>query len=234
MKKKVQAIEVLCDFDGTIASDDIGFRIIETFAGPGWREVEDAYQRGEKGSRVALEEIFSLTKVPEHILRSFVEEHFRLDPAFGDFIEFCRRSDIEVTVLSDGFDFYIDLMLKKFRVDVPYLANHLRVVDCSLQADFPYQSEDCGSCGNCKLNYVERVRGKGSRIIYIGDGHSDRCASDVADVVFAKDALAEYCRKKGTAYIPFTDFNDILSTCNSGLLEKLRNNTFSVSCEEAK
>jgi 2-hydroxy-3-keto-5-methylthiopentenyl-1-phosphate phosphatase len=113
MKKILPAIEVLCDFDGTIASDDIGFRIIETFAGPGWREVEDAYQRGEKGSRVALEEIFSLTEVPEHVLRSFVEDHFHLDPAFHAFLEFCRSADLEVTVLSDGFDFYIDLMLAK-------------------------------------------------------------------------------------------------------------------------
>jgi 2-hydroxy-3-keto-5-methylthiopentenyl-1-phosphate phosphatase len=96
------------------------------------------------------------------------------------------------------------------------------VVDCRLHADFPYQSDHCGACGNCKLDYAERVREKGARIIYIGDGHSDRCASEVADIVFAKDVLAEHCRKQGMPYLPFTDFNDIIRVCRSGLLERLR------------
>ncbi len=220
--KQEAAIEVLCDFDGTIASDDIGFRIIETFAGAGWHEVEDAYQRGEKGSREALLEIFSLTKVPEQTLRRFVEDHFVLDPAFGDFLAFCQMSDMDVTVLSDGFDFYIDLMLQKFSVEVPYLANRLRVVDCHLHADFPHKSEHCGSCGNCKLDYAKQVRQKGARIIYIGDGYSDRCVSKIADVVFAKDVLAEYCREQGTPYLPFSDFTDIIHACRSGVVDRLR------------
>jgi len=219
--KEESNVEVLCDFDGTITNADIGFRIIETFGGPGWREVEDAYQRGEKGSKEAIEEIFSLTRVSEQTLSRFVEEHFFVDPSFNDFLNYCRRSDMEITVLSDGFDFYIDLMLQKFKVDVPYLANCLRVIDNSLVTRFPYHNTKCGICGNCKMEFAQKVKKRGADIIYIGDGHSDRCASNMADVIFAKDSLAEYCKEQEMPYFHFNNFADILDLCRSGLLDNL-------------
>jgi 2,3-diketo-5-methylthio-1-phosphopentane phosphatase len=216
-------VEVLCDFDGTITNEDIGFNIIKTFAGPGWEEIEDAYQRGEKGSREALLEIFALTRVSQETLTDYVESHFHVDPRFPAFVDLCRKSDIALTVLSDGFDFYIDLMFNKFKVDVPYLANTLRVVNCSLHASFPHSSKSCGSCGNCKVSFARKVKESGSRIIYIGDGHSDKCVSDLADIVFAKDVLAEHCLRQGTPYYPFNGFDDILSVCSKGLLTEIKN-----------
>ncbi|MBS4007443.1 MAG: MtnX-like HAD-IB family phosphatase [Clostridium sp.] len=214
-------LEVLCDFDGTITNEDIGFKIIETFAGSGWEEVENAYQRGEKGSREALIDIFALTRVSAETLTRFVENGFHVDPAFPDFVDLCREAGIAVTVLSDGFDFYIELMFRKFKLDLPYLANNLRVVDCSLHADFPYSSKHCGACGNCKMNYAKKVKASGSQIVYIGDGHSDKCVSSFADVLFAKGVLAEHCRQEGTPYFPFECFKDINSLCRDGLFKKL-------------
>lgn len=221
MSQLAGKFEVLCDFDGTITNRDIGFTIIETFGGPGWRDIEDAYQRGEKGSKEALEEIFALTRVPRETLVQFVEEHFHVDPTFPSFVELCRNANIAVTVLSDGFDFYIDIMFRKFNVDVPYLANKLQVVDCSLHTDFPYRSSDCGACGNCKLDYATTVKANGNRIIYIGDGHSDKCVSSLADVVFAKDVLAEHCLRQGTPFHPFETFTDIMAVCQGGLFKKI-------------
>ncbi len=206
-------MEVLCDFDGTITNDDIGFKIIKTFAGQGWQEVEDAYQRGEKGSREALAEIFALTTVSEKTLRRFVEEQFFVDPFFPAFLLFCRHKKVNVTVLSDGFDFYIDLMFEKYKIDVPYYANRLKVVDCVLYSHFPNASLQCGSCGTCKLDYAKRVKENGKKIIYIGDGRSDRCVSRMADIVFAKGFLANYCDEHSIPYHLFESFNDILEIC---------------------
>lgn len=216
-------VDVLCDFDGTITNEDIGFKIIEAFAGPGWEEVEAAYQRGEKGSREALLEIFAMTSVSAETLTSFIENHFYVDPAFPDFINLCRKSGMAVTILSDGFDFYIDLIFRKFKLNLPYLSNSLRVVDSSLRAEFPYSSKHCGSCGNCKMDYAKKVKASGSQIVYIGDGFSDKCVSSLADVLFAKGVLAEHCRKEGTSYFPFEGFNDISSVFKGGLFSNLIN-----------
>ena len=221
MSGQLGQFQVLCDFDGTITNEDIGFNIIQTFAGPGWHDIEDAYQRGEKGSREALEEIFALTRVSEETLTDFVETHFHVDPCFPAFLNYCESEKVAVTVLSDGFDFYIDLMFRKFRVDVPYLANKLRVVDCSLRTDFPHKSGACGSCGTCKMDYARGVKKNGHGIIYIGDGHSDKCVSALADVVFAKGVLAEHCREQGKPFYLFDTFDDILAVCKGGLFANM-------------
>ena len=39
--------------------------------------------------------------------------------------------------------------------------------------------------------------------IFVGDGLSDRYAIKSADVVFAKDALAEYCNEQSLEYFPY-------------------------------
>lgn len=219
---KTSRIEVLCDFDGTITNEDIGFKIIETFAGPGWLEIEEAYQRGEKGSREALEEIFALTRVTEHELQSFVEENFFVDPAFKEFLAYCERKNWPVTILSDGFDFYIDLFLGKYRLNVPYLANKLQVTDNRLQARFPFMSSHCGLCGNCKLDFTRQKREQGAQVIYIGDGHSDMCAGQAADLLFAKGTLARHCQKENIPFIPYRGFHDILAALQAGLPASLR------------
>ena len=47
--------------------------------------------------------------------------------------------------------------------------------------------------------------------IYIGDGRSDFCVAGRADLVFAKDKLADYCSDKNIPFIAFDDFADLLS-----------------------
>ena len=47
-------------------------------------------------------------------------------------------------------------------------------------------------------------------MIFIGDGHSDRAAAEVADEVFAKHSLAEYCRQRGINYQEYETFDDVL------------------------
>ncbi|NLM52944.1 MAG: MtnX-like HAD-IB family phosphatase [Firmicutes bacterium] len=215
-----KSLEVLCDFDGTIINDDIGFQIMQTFAGEGWWEIEEAYQRGEKGSREAMTEIFQLISVSEKELQQFVDDNFFLDPYFPAFLAFCRRHEIKVTVVSDGFDWYIERIFAKYNINLPYVANKLQVVKGRLQAAFPYQSSTCGKCGNCKLEFANKVKQKGNSLIYIGDGYSDRCISKIADFLFAKSYLAEFCQSHGLHFYAFTTFADILAELNSLIKEE--------------
>ena len=43
----------------------------------------------------------------------------------------------------------------------------------------------------------------------IGDGASDRKAALLADVVFAKDSLAQFCLERGWPFEPWTTFAEI-------------------------
>jgi 2-hydroxy-3-keto-5-methylthiopentenyl-1-phosphate phosphatase len=45
--------------------------------------------------------------------------------------------------------------------------------------------------------------------VYVGDGLSDRCPSENADLVFAKGDLLAHCREKHIDCIEFRNFRDV-------------------------
>jgi hypothetical protein len=52
-------------------------------------------------------------------------------------------------------------------------------------------------CGTCKRERVRAHQAAGRAVVFVGDGTSDRYACAHADVVFAKDSLADWCRREG-------------------------------------
>ena len=50
---------------------------------------------------------------------------------------------------------------------------------------------------------------RGRDTVLVGDGTSDRKAALLADVVFAKGSLAEWCAASGVPYVPFTTLDDV-------------------------
>jgi 2-hydroxy-3-keto-5-methylthiopentenyl-1-phosphate phosphatase len=90
-------------------------------------------------------------------------------------------------------------------------ANHAEITDHGLVITFPYGDEACSDCGNCKRKHLRDLRRLYERVIYIGDGFSDRCASQEADILFAKSHLAEMCEAEGRDFVPFESFADILA-----------------------
>jgi 2-hydroxy-3-keto-5-methylthiopentenyl-1-phosphate phosphatase len=48
-----------------------------------------------------------------------------------------------------------------------------------------------------------------SRIVYIGDGVSDFCPAEHADIIFAKKELAAYCNRQRLPHYPFTTLSDV-------------------------
>ena len=54
------------------------------------------------------------------------------------------------------------------------------------------------------------MRASGLPVVFVGDGTSDRHAARVADVLFAKEPLASWCRQEGVAHYPVTDLSGVL------------------------
>ena len=99
-----------------------------------------------------------------------------------------------------------------------YYANHLIRKDRQLIPQFPFYKNGCGKCGNCKKHQIDSYKDAFTEIVYIGNGLSDRCAAGCADILFAKDALAAYCRQEGLFFYEFSRIADVVSTLND--LEK--------------
>jgi len=202
---------VICDFDGTVSRADIGNRFMNRFTGNRWDDIDKGYTAGEIGSQEAYKKGMAIFTGNREEALAFCLETERIDPGFADFYRFCRERDMDLVIASDGFDFYIEAVLCKYGLsDIVFFSNHA-VFDGSgrLSMIFPHASEDCGRCGTCKKTVLASRRDAYDRIIYVGDGSSDVCPSQKADLVFAKRTLYEKCRLNGTPCIGFDGFRDV-------------------------
>jgi 2-hydroxy-3-keto-5-methylthiopentenyl-1-phosphate phosphatase len=196
------------DFDGTISPVDISNAFFMRFAGSDARAAVDQWKMGLISSRDCLKrELAAYTQDIER-LRQFARCQ-PIDEGFTRLKEECRRRGIDVFVVSDGLDFYIEPFLAAHGVEVDFFANKLEVTDEQMMLSFPYYNEACGSCGNCKSSHVERAKSDGMLTIYVGDGLSDKCAASKSDVVFAKRDLKAYCETNGIAHFTFETLSDV-------------------------
>jgi len=213
-----QKLALLCDFDGTIAKGDVGFRIYTHFGDERWEEINKRWRRGEISSKECLIGEYSFIDASEEEVRKFVSE-MEIDMGFIDLLEACRKNDIPIAIVSDGFDFYIKALLEKYGIsDVDIYCNNLVFNGRKVQLSFPYYDQGCGKCGNCKVLHVINLKNEGRTVIYIGDGLSDKFASRFADVIFAKDELMEYLESNGIEFNKFSCLDDVHKWLNSVLI----------------
>ncbi len=128
---------------------------------------------------------------PAKSLDKFIAKR-KLDPYFKDFVDFARRREMEIVIVSDGLDYYIEKMLIRTGLaHLDFYANSLKLNEDKLHVRFPfYDMLDCQSCGNCKTYHMEKYKADGYFVVYVGNGFSDRCPSEYADLVFAKGRAA--------------------------------------------
>jgi 2,3-diketo-5-methylthio-1-phosphopentane phosphatase len=207
----MKKIAIFCDFDGTVAQDDVGDLLFSTFSKDAEsRRIVERWERGEISSRECLEREAELIEVEREDLNKFVIKR-RLDPFFKDFHDFAKKRDMEVLIMSDGLDYYIEtLLLRNGLGEIEFFANHLIVDGKRFKVEFPhYDLMDCTDCGCCKTHHIHRYRDEGYFIIYVGDGLSDRCPVEAADMVFAKNDLLDFCLQNGIDHIKFRNFRDV-------------------------
>jgi len=218
MKSKQPKLKIFCDFDGTVVKNDIWNHSLGKFI----KEKDKFSEIGKDfascritgreciKSELSLVEDFSFEKFDELL------EEEELDDKFFDFLNFCKEKEYEFIIISEGLDYYINFILNKFGIDVKHYCNHLVSEKndkgfLDLSCEFPYDDENCNVCGmskrNVLMNHTNEFENEVS--VLIGDGVSDYCASNYADVVFAKKHLASYCWKNNITYFEFKTFDDI-------------------------
>jgi 2,3-diketo-5-methylthio-1-phosphopentane phosphatase len=198
---------VFLDFDGTISTADVGMHLLErTAPHDAWRALHEQYERGQIGSRECIDDQWALVEGSEAELRAFAAE-VTIDPGFGPLVAALRSAGAELTVVSDGFGFYVHDVCAPYGLDV--LTN---AVDFeSRELLFPHEDRccACSSCGVCKQAPIKDARYQGRTTVLIGDGASDRKAALLADVVFAKGPLASWCGQFGVPCHRFETLADV-------------------------
>jgi 2-hydroxy-3-keto-5-methylthiopentenyl-1-phosphate phosphatase len=212
---------VFCDFDATITVNDVWHVLFTKYGKPIAFEIWKEFGRGKKTAaecvRIACETVEGAD--PEEVKAMFEREPLR--PGFVGFVKFCKEQDLGLTIISDGFTGYIRPILGKNNIDVPYYSNDIEVTEQgSLSIDFRYGRESCRHCAACKCANILTNVFEDDTIVYVGDGYSDTCPVELADVVFARDTLLAQCGKKGIPHHPFNDFFEVEAILKNYLLER--------------
>jgi 2,3-diketo-5-methylthio-1-phosphopentane phosphatase len=138
-----------------------------------------------------------------------VLDNVRVRPGFRELVELARERGWRFVIVSSGFRELIEPVLEREGVaDVELLSNTVDADPDGWKVRFRV-SETCDVCGQpCKRSTAAALA-DGTELVYVGDGYSDRCAAESADVVFARRGLATCLEERGVPFEPFEDFHSV-------------------------
>lgn len=178
---------LILDFDGTITEQDLGDMICDRFAAPDWRTLDDAWERGELSLFEAQRQMWGTIRTAGEAVLAYAREAGRLRGGIDDLLAAAEQTGTRLVIASGGFNFYIDAVLgdRLGRFDA-VLCNEATLTANGIDLAFPLQERfGCPRCAVCKGHVCDHYRALGHRVIYVGDGNSDRCAVGRADTLAA-------------------------------------------------
>ncbi|MDE3016612.1 MAG: MtnX-like HAD-IB family phosphatase [Pseudomonadota bacterium] len=200
-------LNILCDFDGTIALQDTTDMVLSAYAHPDWEYIEEEWKAGKIGSAECMQrQIELLDATPSEI--GALLDNVEIDPYFSHFVHFCRQHDLPLLIVSDGVDYFIRYVLARYGLGhLPIRSNHLLSRDEKhYTLTFPHAAAGCRSrSGTCKC----ALAGHSAATVLVGDGRSDFCLAHEANLTLAKKNLLDYCRRHALRHMAFDNFSDV-------------------------
>jgi 2-hydroxy-3-keto-5-methylthiopentenyl-1-phosphate phosphatase len=193
-------MQLVLDWDGTVTERDTLWMALDAFGDRDvFAQVEGALERGELSYRELMELEFATVTAPLADVVAFLLAEIRIRPGFNELV----RAQ-QPLVLSSGFHELIEPLLEREGVSVEVRANRLDPRPGGWRVVWR-DPEPCPVCGDlCKRRSLPP-----GPIAYAGDGYSDRCAALTADLIFARDGLADWLAGQGVAFEPFDDLYEL-------------------------
>jgi 2-hydroxy-3-keto-5-methylthiopentenyl-1-phosphate phosphatase len=208
-------MRIFCDFDGTISTVDTTDLVLGQLADPAWEDLEARWRRSEITAAECMRGQIALIGGDDDALQA-VLDRVEIAPGFAEFAAWCQAGGIALTIVSDGVDGFIHHILQRHGLDhLPVVANRLAGdAIAGRRLEQPWIRAGCaGGSGVCKCQVVsESLAPDDSLLVFIGDGRSDFCVSNRADLLFARDELAAHARSRAMHHHEFSDFHQITTT----------------------
>lgn len=210
------AMRIICDFDGTITRQDSTDLVLEALAAPQWRALQDDWIAGRMTAEACTREQIALIGGSDADLDAVLDT-VELDPGFRAFVDWSEARGLPLRIVSDGVDYFIGRILERHGLErLTRAANRLAGKAGARRLEQPWRRDDCtNGTGVCKCAVARghqeagATPNVGATLIFVGDGRSDFCMADHADIVFAKGLLAERAKDQNRPFLPFDSFHDV-------------------------
>lgn len=201
---------VFFDFDNTITTCDVFDDMLARFSeDERWIALEKKWKEGKIGSQECLEGQIKGMRLTKNTLDRYLD-NIKLDPYFKRLIKFLDAKRIKKIILSDNFDYILNRILGRHAIKkLKVYSNKLQFTKNRLIPFFPFESKNCKVCAHCKTKNLLANVNKDSIIVYIGDGHSDACPAEYADIVFAKKDLLKHYTNKRSHCLPYNSLKEV-------------------------
>ena len=132
MRKLPHKPVLFFDFDNTLTQGDVLDDLIERYSpNEFWRDWENAWAKGDLPARDCLRLQVENMRVPRARLLEDVAR-VRIDPSFAEIVDWARRHQVEVQIVSDSFLPLIRHILHANGIaGIPVLANRLEFANRS-------------------------------------------------------------------------------------------------------
>jgi len=208
---------LLCDFDGTIANIDTAEKALDLFADPSWRKIEEGFEKGDFSFEDSLRQEYAMIPAsPETILKE-LDRFTMLRPNFDTLVDYCKSRNLPLVVVSGGLDFCIEHFLERdgWLNFITVHAPKTRRVKNGYEISFPKMLNL--SSKDFKEDLVIFRKGKGERVLFVGNGRGDFQAARESHFAFAikNSRLAKLCNSAGVACREIEDFQDVVDVVSS-------------------
>lgn len=196
---------VFSDFDGTITAIETFFSMLQRFAPELTAQVVPEILAYRVPLSIGVRRV--VETIPSHHYPAICE-HARqagLRPGFEDLLSYLEGVGVDLVVVSSGFEGMIRAALGPLveRVRAIYALD----VDCAGPTLRVHSKFERGDELLAKVEVMRRFPCNES--VAIGDSITDVKMAQAADIVFARDWLAEHLAGKGLSFEPWDDFHHV-------------------------
>lgn len=201
----------LSDFDGTMSIEDY----YTSFAQGPLKELNRSLLKKYKNHQITSFEYLNTILMNIDLSEPDIEKTIQrlpMDPSLHPLLEEIENQGGDFAVISAGADYYIRPILDRIKPGIPLYANRGIFANRGIAMSFPKEREiQSPLYGIAKEKVLAQLRNRYQTIFFAGDGSGDFRAAKAADIRFAKARLAERLTEVGFPFIPFKNFEDILT-----------------------
>jgi 2-hydroxy-3-keto-5-methylthiopentenyl-1-phosphate phosphatase len=200
---------ILCDFDGTITTEDVTNLLWDRFGLPDWRaRLLPKYRAGQSTTLELMDEGWRTIGLPKDELLAAARERITLREGFTEFVAACRERGWPLHVISCGIDWYLEAFLPE---DVSFSA-YTAVLEDGWRVRLR-DGESLPPGADFKVDRLEELRARHPThaTVFIGDGRNDLPIAKACDRVFALrgSSLQRLCRRAGIHVEDFESFREV-------------------------